>query len=158
MRLPILTLCFLVISFWAQAQAHLIRLKDLQQIISQPSDKVQVINFWATWCAPCVKEIPLLEKLNLENQLVEVTLVSMDYDLDSNPEKVNRFISRKNLQSRVLILAERNPNDWIDKIEKKWSGALPATLVVNTQTNTRRFVQGELKPGEIEKMIQEVSE
>jgi len=141
----------------AQAQkAEQVKLKVIQQLMSKPSDKVQVINFWATWCAPCVKEIPLFEKLNEENKEVSVTLVSMDYDLDPNPEKVYRFISHKKLKSTVLILAEQNPNNWIDKIDKSWSGALPATLVVNTKTGKRKFVQMELRAGELEKMIEEV--
>jgi thiol-disulfide isomerase/thioredoxin len=138
-------------------KADQIKLKDLQLLLTTPSEQIQVINFWATWCAPCVKEIPLFEKLNEENNEVKVTLVSMDYDLDPNPEKVYRFMNRKNLKSTVLILAERNPNDWIDKIDKNWSGALPATIVVNTKTGKRKFVQMELKEGEIEKMIAEVS-
>jgi thiol-disulfide isomerase/thioredoxin len=152
------TLIFLVISIWANAQADQVKLKDLQQIINKPADKVQVLNFWATWCAPCVREIPFFEKLNQENDRVEVTLVSMDYDLDPNPEKVYRFISRKNLKSKVLILAESNPNNWIEKIDKSWSGALPATLIVNTKNGKRRFVERELKDGELEKMIEEVSQ
>jgi len=137
-------------------QAEQIRLKDLQQVINTPSDKVQVINFWATWCAPCIKEIPLLEKLNQMNKNIEVTLVSMDFDLDPNPEKVYRFMARKKIQSKVVILAERNPNDWIDKIDKSWSGALPATLIINTQNGKRRFVQKELQDGDLEKLIEEV--
>lgn len=115
-----------------------------------------MINFWATWCAPCVKEIPLFEKWNQDHKEVAVTLVSMDYDLDPNPEKVNRFITRKKLQSTVVMLAKRNPNDWIDTIDKNWSGALPTTLIVNTQNGKRKFTQRELHEGELEKFIEEV--
>ena len=154
----LLTIIFLAVSFVANAQADQIKLKDLQQLINKPTDKVQVINFWATWCAPCVREIPLLEKLNQENNKVDVTLISMDYDLDPNPEKVYRFMSRKNLKSKVLILAESNPNNWIEKIDKNWSGALPATLIVNTKSGKRKFVEKELKEGELEKIIQEVGQ
>jgi thiol-disulfide isomerase/thioredoxin len=150
------TLTFLVLAIGANAQADQIKLKDLQKIINTAAEKVQVINFWATWCAPCVKEIPLFETLNQENKAVDVTLVSMDYDLDPNPEKVYRFMSRKSLKSKVVILAERNPNDWIDKIDKSWSGTLPATLIVNTKTGKRRFIQKELQEGELEKIIEEV--
>lgn len=150
------TILFFLSMLGQAQQADQIKLKDLQHLITKPSDKIQVINFWATWCAPCVKEIPLFEKLNEENKGVNVTLVSMDYDLDPKPEKVYRFMSRKNLKSKVVILAESNPNNWIDKIDKAWNGALPATLIVNTKTGKRKFIQMELKEGELEKMIEEV--
>jgi len=157
MRYPIAFLfTCLSISLFAQ-EAQQIKLKDLQQIIAAPSDHIQVFNFWATWCAPCVKEIPLFEKLNKENREVDITLVSMDFDLDPNPDKVNRFVARKNLQSKVVILAESDPNSWIDKIDKNWSGALPATLVVNTKTGKRKLVQKELHEGDLEKLIEEVN-
>lgn len=156
MRL-LLTVALLTFSLGANAQADQIKLKDLQHLINSPADKVQVINFWATWCAPCVREIPLFEALNQENNEVDITLVSMDYDLDPNPEKVYRFMSRKNLKSKVVILAESNPNNWIEKIDKNWTGALPATLIVNTKSGKRKFVEKELKAGELEKMIEEIS-
>jgi thiol-disulfide isomerase/thioredoxin len=153
---------FLVLLFWSLSlmataqEAKEIKLNDLQQLINTPSEHIQVINFWATWCAPCVKEIPLFEALRKENEAVDVTLVSMDYDLDPNPDKVNRFITRKKLQSKVVILAETDPNSWIDKIDKDWQGALPTTLVVNTKTGKRKLVQKELHEGELEKLIAEV--
>ncbi|MBP9924454.1 MAG: TlpA family protein disulfide reductase [Cyclobacteriaceae bacterium] len=153
---------FLVLLFWslslmaAAQEAKEIKLNDLQQLINSPSEHIQVINFWATWCAPCVKEIPLFEALRKENEAVDVTLVSMDYDLDPNPDKVNRFIARKKLQSKVVILAETDPNSWIDKIDRDWQGALPTTLVVNTKTGKRKLVQKELHEGELEKLIAEV--
>ncbi|MCW5910595.1 MAG: TlpA family protein disulfide reductase [Cyclobacteriaceae bacterium] len=134
-----------------------IKLKELQQLLTTPREKVQVINFWATWCAPCVKELPLFEKLKADNQHVEITLVSMDYDLDPDPAKVERFATRKNLQNKVLILAETDPNSWIDKVDKNWSGALPATIVINTKTGKRKLVQKELHEGDLEKLITEVS-
>ncbi len=157
MRYPIAFLfTCLSISLFAQ-KTEQIKLKDLQHIITTPSDHIQVFNFWATWCAPCVKEIPLFEKLNQENKAVDITLVSMDFDLDPNPDKVNRFVARKNLQSKVVILAESDPNSWIDKIDKNWSGALPATLVINTKTGKRKLVQKELHEGDLEKLIEEVT-
>jgi thiol-disulfide isomerase/thioredoxin len=155
--LSTITLLLIICLSAGAQQADQIKLNDLLQIINKSSDKVQVINFWATWCAPCVKEVPFFETVNQENKSVDVTLVSMDYDLDPNPEKVYRFITRKKLQSRVVILAEQNPNDWIDEIDKSWSGALPATLVVNSKNGKRKFVQKELHEGELEKLIEEVA-
>lgn len=136
---------------------QIIKLDQLQQIIQNQSDNIQVINFWATWCAPCVKELPLFEKLHKEGRAgIKITLVSMDLDLDPNPEKVYRFVTRKKLQSEVLLLDAPNPNSWIDQVEKNWSGALPATIVINQRTGQRKFIEKELHEGDIEKYIKEV--
>jgi thiol-disulfide isomerase/thioredoxin len=140
------------------AKAETVKLEYLLNRLENKADQVQIVNFWATWCAPCVKELPLFEKLNAENRSnVKVTLVSMDLDLDPNPEKVYKFITRKNIQSEVLLLDEKDPNSWINKIEKQWSGALPATLIVNQRTGQRKFVEKELHDGDLEKLIEEVT-
>ena len=140
----------------ASAQARMVKLPELQKVMTAPGDQIRVINFWATWCGPCIKELPLFEKLNRERKDVAVTLVSMDMDLDPNPEKVRKFVTRKKLASTVLILDETDPNSYIDKIEKQWSGALPATIVINSKNGKRKFVEKELHEGDLEKLIDEV--
>jgi thiol-disulfide isomerase/thioredoxin len=140
----------------AQEQAKIVKLPELQELITSKGDNIKVINFWATWCAPCVKEMPLFEKLGQERKDVKVTLVSLDLDLDPDPAKVHKFVARKKLQSQVLILDERDPNSYIEQIEKTWSGALPATIIVNSKTGQRKFVERELHEGELEKLIAEI--
>lgn len=154
--LPGIFLCLSISLSGFGQKATSMKLDDLQKLINAPGPAVKVINFWATWCAPCVKELPFFEKLNLENKEVKVTLVSMDYDLDPNPDKVNRFIARKKLQSDVVILTERDANSWIDKIDKEWSGAIPATLIVGAD-GKRKFVQGEVTEEELSKLIKEIN-
>ncbi len=134
----------------------LIRLEQLQEAIRGEKDRIQVINFWATWCAPCLKEMPLFEKMNSERNDIRIRLVSLDLDLDPDVEKVRNFVIRKKIKSEVIILDEQNPNSWIEKIDKGWSGALPATLVINNKNGKRKFVEGELHAGDIEKLIEEV--
>ena len=136
--------------------SELVKLDRLQQLIQSEKEQIQVVNFWATWCAPCLKELPLFEKLNEERKDVHVRLISLDMDLDPDPEKVRKFVSRKKIQSEVLILNERNPNLWIDKLDKNWSGALPATMVINNKTGKRKFVEKELHEGDLEKLIAQV--
>jgi thiol-disulfide isomerase/thioredoxin len=146
----------LLISFAGSAQPKIVKLAEIEKILKTSSDQIQVVNFWATWCGPCIKEMPLIEKFGQENNDVRVTLVSLDLDLDANPEKVYKFVERKGIKSTVLILDEQDPNSWIDKIEKEWNGSLPATIVVNTKTGKRVFASKELKEGELEKMIESV--
>jgi len=136
--------------------AEIKKLAELQKEIASRSDKILVFNFWATWCAPCIAELPEFEKVNKSDSAVKITLVSMDIDLNPDPQNVYKFINRKKLESRVIILDAINPNEWIDTIDKNWSGALPATLIINTRTGVRRFVNQALKEGELEKLIMEV--
>ena len=154
-----LILSIILLAPWfIYAQTELIvKLPDLQKAIEAPSTKeIKVFNFWATWCAPCIKELPYFEKVNREQNSVDVVLVSLDLDLDPNPEKVFRFIERKKIQSKVMILNERDPNSWINKIDKEWSGALPATIIINTKTGKRKFVEGQLEEGELERLIDQM--
>lgn len=145
------TLCF-------GQSAKIIKLADLQQMMSEKSQhKILIINFWATWCAPCVKELPLFEKITGEARPgIKVTLVSLDLDLDPDPQKVYKFISRKNIKSTVVLLDETDPDSWIGKIEKQWSGALPATILINHETGKRKFIGKALREGELERYLEEL--
>ena len=147
-----------IISHVGHAQnAEIISASDLQQRIAGEPDKIQVINFWATWCGPCIKELPLFERITNEGRPdVKVILVSLDLDLDPDPEKVYRFIDRKNIQSEVLLLNEPDPNSWINKIEPQWSGALPATVIINPRTGKRKFIGRALREGELDEYLNEI--
>lgn len=100
--------------------------------LNKKDDKIYIINFWATWCAPCVKELPYFEKINeaYHNQNVEVILVSLDFPhlYDS---KLKPFIKEKNLKSKVIALDDADMNTWIPQIDKNWSGSIPATIIYN---------------------------
>lgn len=76
--------------------------------------------------------------------------------MTQTPEKVHKFVARKKIESPVLILDETDPNSYIGKIAAEWSGALPATMVINTKTGKRKFVERELREGDLEKLIDEV--
>ena len=152
-----LVFVFITITNFSVAQtAKTVRLSELEALISAKSDKIQVVNFWATWCAPCVKEMPIFEKANNELTDIKVTLVSLDLDLDPDPEKVYNFLERKKLTSTIVLLDEKDSNSWIEKVDKSWSGAIPATLILNTKTGKRQFLEHELKQGELEKLIEKV--
>ncbi len=139
-------------------RAQTVKLDKLLTTLNTSADRILVVNFWATWCAPCVKELPLFEKLNNENRAnVKVLLVSVDLDLDPNPEKVYKFIERKKMLSEVLLLNEADPNSWINKIDKNWTGALPATLIINQQTGKRKFVESEIQEGDLERFIADMN-
>mgnify|MGYP000483538111 CR=1 FL=1 len=111
-----------------------------KKFLNRKDDKVYVINFWATWCAPCVKELPYFEKIieDYKDKNVEVILVSLDFPKQVE-KKLIPFINKKNLQSEVILLDDTNENVWINAIDESWSGAIPATLIYNKEN--RKFYE-----------------
>ncbi len=102
---------------------------DFQKAVIKEDDNIYVINFWATWCAPCIKELPHFEKLHAENKKVKVILVSLDSRKDLE-KKLIPFVERKKITAEVLLLSDKDYNSWLSKIDKDWSGAIPATLII----------------------------
>jgi thiol-disulfide isomerase/thioredoxin len=114
-----------------------------------------ILNFWATWCKPCVKELPAFEKLNSEykDKNVKVVLVSLDF-----PEKlvsgVIPFVEKYGLKSQVILLDDDDANGWIPRVSKEWSGAIPATLIV--KNGTVKFYERSFTFEELEKELKTI--
>ncbi|MDO5973406.1 TlpA disulfide reductase family protein [Flavivirga jejuensis] len=115
--------------------------EGFKKFLNKKDDKVYVINFWATWCAPCVKELPYFEKLNSEysDKNVEVILVSLDFP-HLYESKLKPFIKKRDLKSKVIALDDADMNTWIPQVSKDWSGAIPATVIYRNDSN--KFFEG----------------
>jgi len=128
---------------------------ELEPLFQKQNDTTYVINFWATWCKPCVKELPYFEKVNAtaSEEKIKVILVSLDF-----PEKLETqvmpFITKNNIQSEVILLADDNANEWIPKVDTTWSGAIPATLIY--KADKRVFVEGSMTQADIESKINSI--
>ncbi|KAF2340300.1 TlpA family protein disulfide reductase [Flavobacterium tistrianum] len=134
---------FGIISVSAYSQnVKLLNINQLNERIKNGKDSTYVVNFWATWCAPCIKELPHFEKLQAEHksEKLAVLLVSLDFKskLESN---VIPFVKRKNLKNEVFLLNESSPQEFIDRIDPSWSGSIPATLFI--KNDKRKFVESE---------------
>ena len=88
-----------------------------------------VVNFWATWCAPCVKELPHFEQLNSENKKLKVVLVSLDFKTQYETALLP-FLKKEQIQSEVVLLTDKDYNSWLPAVDKDWSGSIPATLIL----------------------------
>jgi len=100
-------------------------------------DTVYVVNFWATWCAPCVKELPVFDTLQrmYESRPVRIILVSLDFPEDYR-ERLPAFVARKKPLPRIVWLNETNANKFIPEIDDRWSGAIPATMIISRGEKT----------------------
>lgn len=126
--------------------------EGLKPYLKTNSDKVYIVNFWATWCAPCIKELPYFEQINAtyRDKNVEVLLVSIDfpkkYDSHLKP-----FIAKHQLKSKVMALNDMDSNTWVPGIDPNWSGAIPATLIFNK--DKRQFFEKTFTYEELEKEL-----
>lgn len=146
LRLFILFLSItLTVDDWGQSPENIpiVNFSQFEPLLHKSTDTVYVINFWATWCVPCRKELPEFQKLhkNLFGQNISILLVSLDFpkDIDSG---LIPFINKNGITAPVILLNDPNSNAWIDKVEPTWSGSLPATLIYKGKS--RLFYEEEL--------------
>lgn len=134
-----------------------IGLDQLESRIAAAGDTSFIVNFWATWCGPCVKELPYFEQLHIDSEGTnrKVLLVTLDF-VNQLESKVIPFLQKKQLKSEVLLMDEDRPNKWIPRVSEEWTGALPATLFINSQKKTRHFHEGSFKEGELEQKLKEI--
>lgn len=107
---------------------------SIAPLFNQEDGKVYVINFWATWCKPCVEELPYFEKLaeELAEENVEIVMVSLDFAKDVRT-KLKTFIEERPLALPVVALADQQYNNWIDRVDRRWGGAIPITILYKDQ-------------------------
>lgn len=110
---------------------------ELAPLLNKKDDKTYIVNFWATWCKPCVAELPDFEKTFAERKGDNVEMILVSLDMPSMWEKrLVPFVKEKGLKGQVVILDDPKMNDWIPKIDKNWEGGIPATLIYNKEKRT----------------------
>lgn len=141
----------------AQPAIKKIKITDLEQTIAQ-SDHPLIVNFWATFCAPCNKEIPYFQSTTAQyrEQGVELILVSLDLP-DYYPAKIAAFAQGRGYTASLLWLDETDADYFCPKVDARWTGAIPSSLFINNKTHYRRFFDRQLTEPqvslEIKKML-----
>ena len=151
--LVLFTVCFF---FTVEAQAQTIPSYKIDQLDSliKNSKHPMIINFWATFCIPCIEEIPyfIQKTKDFKEQKVSLLLVSLDME-DYYPKKITNFAGKHNFTAPIAWLNETDADLFCPRIDKSWSGAIPATLFVNNATGYRKFFEDQLSEKQLENEI-----
>ncbi len=136
-------------------RVEVVKYEDLLGVLHQKNDTLNIVNFWATWCMPCVKELPhfVATAASMKDKPVKLILVSLDTrsSLDS---AVLPFLKKKNFVAQHYLLDDNGRmNEWIPKIDAGWDGAIPATALYKNGQKLR-FDQGQLSESELKANIQ----
>lgn len=137
-----------------QKEVSIMKYEDFEKRIQKDNDKLLVVNFWATTCAPCVKELPDFMEINnkfKDHSNFKMILVSLDRLVDK--ERVLKFIKNKNLTAEVILLDDiKRMNTWIPRFEKDWDGNIPVTIFYKNGEKVY-FNDGEMSKEDLEKTI-----
>lgn len=109
--------------------------EEFSEVLERNEAQTYVVNFWATWCKPCVAELPYFDNLvnEYKNEDLQVILVSLDFK-ESLKKRLMPFLEKNNIKSEVVLLADTRTNEWIDKVDESWSGTIPATLIYDQES------------------------
>ena len=151
-----LLLCFVLLLASQLLQAQEIRkmkITELEKLMAESKTPL-IINFWATFCKPCIEEIPYFEaevKQHAKDS-IRLLLVSLDLE-DYYPKKIQSFAARLKFKSPIVWLDEYNADYFCPKVDPKWSGAIPASLFINNKTGYRKFMEQQLTHEQLKKEI-----
>ena len=152
MKFPKRIVIIILLMGFVSAKAQTIpswKVTGLQNYITK-SDSVLVVTFWATFCKPCLVEIPYFETIVNKYSAKKVKLLLVSLDLKDEYPKLKTFIKKNKYTSKVVWLNETNADYFCPKVDTTWSGGIPSTLIINPKTSYRKFFEDQLKSDQFE--------
>jgi thiol-disulfide isomerase/thioredoxin len=137
------------------AQIPIWDLANFNSSVLKNNDTLYVTNYWATWCKPCVAELPAFEAQNIEFKSAPVKIILVSLDFKKDLQRTDDFVKKNSLQNQVALLSAGNPDIWIDKISPEWSGAIPATAFFKNG-KLIHFHEGDFTNEQLNKLINQL--
>src|SRR5436190_5474189 len=151
----IITLSFISAAISAQGVKG-VKVTELAKTINESKTPL-IVNFWATFCVPCIQEMPYFQEMARQYKSQNLSLLFVSLDLrEAYPTKVNEMAKKLNLTSPVVWLNETNADYFCPKIDTGWSGGMPSSLFVNNATGYHKFFEDQLSKEKLEKEIHEM--
>lgn len=145
MRRNFLTIALLLTAnFLFSQEIRSIKATELEKYIAESKTPL-IVNMWATWCKPCIEELPyfLEEVKDHKKDSLTILLVSLDFK-EAYPDAIESFAKKRKFDAPIVWLNETNADYFCPKFDPKWSGAIPATLFINNKTGYRNFVEDQI--------------
>lgn len=151
-KLTFLLATFFIIQQASSQQIPVWKLKDLKTALQ--SDKPTILNFWATFCKPCIEEMPHFQEMakKYKDQGVELIFVSLDMK-EMYPKKIQTFLTKRKIKDKVVFLDETDADLFCPVVDEKWSGAIPATIFIDNKKGYRKFFEDQLTKDQLEREI-----
>ena len=104
---------------------------QLESRFHMSGDTTLLVNFWATWCKPCIQELPYFQSLEKKfaGKKFKILLVSLDFRMQLETQVIP-FVKNKKIKPEVVLLADGDANNWIPHVDSQWDGAIPVTLMI----------------------------
>ena len=140
---------------WAKEPVVLdtIDVAGLQALVKNNSDKLRLINVWATWCGPCVTEFPELVNINRMYRRRDFEFISISADEPVKKNKALKFLQEQRASGTNYIFNIDDKYKLIEAVDPKWQGALPYTLVIAPGGKIIYAKEGPIDPAVLKKVI-----
>jgi len=155
LRQLILCVSILFSTFIYGQKYETVKIDAIEAILQSDNDSLYVVNFWATWCQPCVEELPYFEEMHEKyaDQKVKIILVNLDFP-HVIKTRLHPFLEKNKLKSSIWYLDEQKANDYIPKVDEMWSGAIPFTFFSRGSTKFKDRKEGKFTKEELENLIE----
>jgi thiol-disulfide isomerase/thioredoxin len=153
-RLIAIGVSFLVIGSIASDTPRLVDASDVKEIVASHEGEVVLLNFWATWCPPCVREFPELVEVEKEYRGRGVAVISVSIDF---PEKLEKellpFLEEHQPDFEVYLKKDGDVTVFTRTIDPEWKGTLPATFFYDRQGRSSVKRYSEMTRPEMERIL-----
>ena len=140
---------------WAKEPVQLndIDVTGIKDLLRNNSDKLRLINIWATWCGPCVTEFPEFITMNRMYRKRDFEFVSISADDPAKKEKALQFLKKQQASNTNYIFSNDDKYQLIEAVDPNWAGGLPYTILVEPGGKIVYARQGIINPFQMKKTI-----
>ena len=149
----LITISFFFVTCLFAQEIKKIKITDLEKIIAESKTPL-IVNFWATWCMPCIEEIPYFQEevKKYKKEGLQLLLVSLDFK-KQYPAELSSVAKKRKITASLLWLDETNADYFCPKVDAQWSGSIPSSLFINNKTGYRKFFEQQLSQEQLKKEI-----